>query len=286
MTRFHAIGNRTGAGIRSNAGLRAQYQAKLRSLVKEMNDSVTYWLMAEYKRQLPRVQSYMAQDASPVRDMLKALRKQIRRWSDIYEAKADTYAAWFASRANTSATASTRSAVSRLLGFTVGNQMSRNVNNILQGIIAENTSLIRSIPQEYFKQIEFLVLDSVTKGRDIGTLSERIQHLYGVTQNRADLIARDQNNKASGAIARARMQDAGVEYGVWKHSSVSKKPRESHLEADGTVFDLTKGLFLDGVWTWPGHEINCGCYVAPYLPRAKERSAAARAERYGSIDAE
>lgn len=290
MARLRAIPNRTGAGVRSNAGLRNQYQDKLRTLVKEMSDSVTYWLMAEYKRQQPRVEAMTptptATDASPVRDMLAALRKQMRRWSDIYDAKADAYAKWFASRANATATASTKSAVSNLLGFTVGNQMSRNVNNCMQGIIAENVGLIRSISSDYFRQIEMLVLDSVTKGRDIATLSERIQGLYGKTKSRADLIARDQNNKASGAIARARMQDAGVEYGVWKHSSVSMKPRESHLEADGTVFDLSKGLFLDGVWTWPGHEINCGCYVAPYLPRANERSAMARADKFDSIDAQ
>ena len=74
-------------------------------MVEAMHRSVAYWLLAEYKRQLPRVENLMANDASPARNMLSALRAQMRRHRDAIDDKAEAYADWFAKRSNAAATA-------------------------------------------------------------------------------------------------------------------------------------------------------------------------------------
>lgn len=280
-----AVSNRRevrGRDIKADMGLKRQYADKLIALITEMHRSTVYWLMAEYKRQLPRVEKLitsdeaLANDASPARDMLTRLREQMRRHRAIIDEKAKGYAEWFTARANSGATARTRASLSEMFGFTVGNNgITRNVNNVLQSIIAENVSLIKSIPEKYFTELEGLVMRSVRTGRDIATLTDELEHRYKVARDRALLIARDQNNKASASISRARMQDAGIDKAIWRHTSRAKHPRPSHLEADGKVFSLAEGLLIDGEYIFPGEEVNCGCTAAPFMERMNARSAEA-----------
>lgn len=57
-------------------------------------------------------------------------------------------------------------------GFTVPFKMTAEMNNALQATITENVNLIRSIPQQYLTQVETLVMQSVSRGRDLGTLTK------------------------------------------------------------------------------------------------------------------
>lgn len=107
---------------------------------------------------------------------------------------------------------------------------------------------------------------SVTAGRDLKTLTDQLQERYGVTRRRATFIATDQNNKATAQMARARQLSMGVTKARWLHVGGGKNPRHSHVEANGKVFDLSKGLKIDGKYTFPGEEPNCGCVGAPLIP--------------------
>ena len=252
--------SRVGRDIRPNAGLKASYEKKLVELAEEMHKSVAYWILAAYKRQLPRVDELMArdgvtelaEDASPARDMLAALRRQLGRWMAKYDEKAKTYADWLGRRANATATAGVKASVSEVSGFTVG----------------------MSMTQKYFLEVEGLVMRSVREGRDIAGLTDDLQKRYGIVRRRALDIARDQTNKATASIARARMQDLGIEKAIWRHSGRSKHPRPSHKAADGKPFDLKEGLMIEGKLTFPGQDINCGCTAAPYFEDLEERRAA------------
>ena len=140
------------------------------------------------------------------------------------------------------------------------------MNNALQATIAENVGLIRSIPEKYFTEVEGLVMRSVARGRDLSYLTDELQKRYGITRRRAALIARDQNNKATSVMQAARQQSLGITQGVWRHSHAGKEPRPSHVKADGKVFELSKGMYLDGKWVMPGEEINCRCTWSPVIP--------------------
>ena len=265
-------GIRVGRTLLSSPGLRDAYRKKLDALIRDMSASVSYWLLAEYKKQLPRVEAMTepaapltASDASPARDMLKRLRAQSRRWRAIFDEKSEVYAKWFASRANAESTAATRSILSEMAGYTVPMRMSRAVNNALQSAIAENVNLIKSIHSEYYTQVEGIVLRGVSRGRDVAAIAEDLEKRLHVALDRARTIARDQTNKATAVIGRARMLDSGVRWAIWRHSGRSRHPRPSHEAADGTLFDLRVGLFLDGKMIFPGEEINCGCRAQPVI---------------------
>ena len=146
-------------------------------------------------------------------------------------------------------------------GFAVPFKMSPQVSEALSLVIADNVGLIKSIPQKYLASVEQKVWNAVAAGSDLATLTSQLQKSYAVTYKRAAFIARDQNAKAHAVIEAARRYDLGIRQAIWVHSGAGKEPRPSHVKAgrDKLIYDIDKGAFLDGVWTLPGHEINCRC---------------------------
>lgn len=226
-----------------------------------MQQSVVWWLTANYRVSGAAV----AMDASPAAVMRNAVRNLARRWGKSFDSLAQKLAARFAGDALKNADVSLHNAL-ETAGFTVEFKMTPQMNNALQATITENVGLIRSIPEKYFTEVEGLVMRSVARGRDLGYLTDELQKRYGITRRRAALIARDQNNKATSVMQAARQRSLGITQGIWRHSHAGKNPRPSHLKADGEVFDLSKGMKLDGKWVMPGEEINCRCTWSPVIP--------------------
>lgn len=226
-----------------------------------MQKSVVYWLTANYKASGAAV----AMDASPAVFMRDAMRKLAKRWTKSFDDIAQKLADRFAGDAMKNSDVSLRNALDTA-GFTVEFKMTAPMNNALQATISENVGLIRSIPEKYFTEVEGMVMRSVARGRDLGTLTDDLQKRYGITRRRAALIARDQNNKATSVMQAARQKSLGITQGIWRHSHAGKEPRPSHVKADGKVFDIDKGLYLEGKWVMPGEEINCRCTWSPVIP--------------------
>ena len=101
---------------------------------------------------------------------------------------------------------------------------------------------------------------------DVGTLKEKLQERYGITERRAKTIAWDQNNKATESISRVRILATGITHGIWVHTSVGKSWRKSHVAANGKVFDLRIGLMIDGETVLPGECVSCNCTYKPVIP--------------------
>lgn len=153
-------------------------------------------------------------------------------------------------------------------GMSVRFEMTPGMRDVLQATISDNVGLIRSIPQQYLKNVEGMVMRSIAAGRDLATLSKQIEHQYGVTKRRAALIARDQNNKATAYMHDARRKELGIQEAVWIHSGGGKKPRPKHVKADGQRFNVGIGLPIGdkGEYVLPGESINCRCVSRSIIP--------------------
>lgn len=147
----------------------------------------------------------------------------------------------------------------RKAGFTVKFQLSPNIEDILEASVKENVGLIKSIGVDYLERVQQQVWSGVASGYDLGQIAKDLSKSYGISDRRAKNIARDQGAKAHAVIERERRKEAGITQAVWLHSHAGKVPRPSHVKANGKVFDIEKGLYLDGVWTLPGVQINCKC---------------------------
>lgn len=240
--------------VRPNAGVRARYEKQLLALVDELNASIMWWVTAAWRKNPPP----MAQDASTARDLDRAMRKMAKTWNRRFKEGAKRIAAGFADGAMRASDVAFKAAL-RDAGFSVRFQMTRGMNEAYQAVLHENVSLIRSISSEHLADVEQAVHRSISQGRDLKSLQEELQERFGVARSRAQLIARDQNNKATSAMNRGRQRELGISRAYWRHTAASKEPRPEHLDADGEEFDLDKGLLIDGEYIFPGEEINCGC---------------------------
>jgi SPP1 gp7 family putative phage head morphogenesis protein len=250
--------------VRGNAGLEVEYRRRLMVLVDEMQASVEYWIAAAYKANTPEI-TLLASDISPAQAMRRAMAKVARRWLRNFDRGAAKLAEMFADKA----TKYSDTALAKVLknaGFTVEFRMTPVMQDAYQAVIGEQVGLIRSIAQQHLTQVETLVMQSVQNGRSLGELSTQLQARYGVTKKRAALIARDQNNKATGTIVKARQLSLGITTAKWKHSHAGKVPRPSHVEADGTLYNVAEGCYIDGKFIQPGEEINCRCTSQPVIP--------------------
>lgn len=150
-------------------------------------------------------------------------------------------------------------------GFTVNFQLSPQIEDILEASVKENVGLIKSIGVDYLERVQQQVWSGVASGYDLGQIAKDLSKAYGISDRRAKNIARDQGAKAHAVIERERRKEAGITQAVWLHSHAGKVPRPSHVKANGKVFDIEKGLYLDGVWTLPGVQINCRCNSASLI---------------------
>ena len=247
--------------VQPNAGLRVAYQRKLEALIDRMAASVLREVSAAYRANAPEI----AADASPAAELRAALRRMGRRWQKEFDKLAPELADHFA-KTTVERSDKALAAMLRKRGFTVRFKMTAAQNDVVQATVGENVSLIRSIPQRYMTGVEGAVMRSVTTGRDLGTLAKELREQHGVTTRRAAGIARDQNNKATATFTRVRQKELGITKAVWIHSGAGKHPRPEHVAFNGKTYDVEKGAFLEGKWTWPGVEINCRCTSRSVIP--------------------
>lgn len=248
--------------VRPNIGVGMAYKLELDALINEMAASVAYWVQAEW-RKYPT----LALDAyvSPARKLNVTIQVLQERWVARFGKTAEAIANRFARRNFAHARASLKDAMS-VAGISVQFKDTARIRDTYEAVIAENVSLIKSIPQQFLAKVEGDVMRAVSSGGDLKTLATSLREEYGLTKKRAALIARDQNRKATAVIHRDSLLDLGVTQAVWHHSHAGKTPRPSHVAANGKVYELSKGLLVEGEYIQPGQEINCRCTCRAIVP--------------------
>lgn len=123
-----------------------------------------------------------------------------------------------------------------------------------------NVSLIKSIPEKYFEQVEQIV----SRGAQAGTLGKdiaaQIKGRFEVTENRALLIARDQVSKFNGTLNNLRQTEAGISKYEWQTAG-DERVRGSHAAHDGKIFSWSDPPSTGH----PGDDINCRCVALPII---------------------
>jgi len=123
----------------------------------------------------------------------------------------------------------------------------------IKSFVNENVSLIKSIPEQFFDRVEQTVIREVKAGSLTGEIADEIQHIYGVSESRAALIARDQTSKFNGSLNHLRQANVGIKKYIWR-TSRDERVRESHAEKEGETFSWDDPPADTG---HPGDDINC-----------------------------
>lgn len=250
--------------VHANRGIEARYRVRIHSLIREMNDSVLYWVAAMYNKTPP----ILAQDASPVKSVKRQMRELSTRWIQRFDDAAPKIAEAYLAGAFKATDSAMRAAL-KASGWSVKFDMTPAMRESFEASLAENVGLIRSIPAEYLQQVEGIVMRGYAAGRDLATMTRALRALYPKAANRAVLIARDQSNKANAVVQKARQLELGIVEAVWHHSHAGKTPRPDHVAADGKRYKVAEGCLISGEYIYPGELINCRCVgraVLPYTP--------------------
>ena len=244
------------SAVRPNAGVAAAYRKALLQQIERIGADVEDVVVPIYKKKL-------GLDAT-LRGALAGLR---RRWLKNFDGIAPQIAESFAQNAMKHTDLAFNAALSKG-GFTVPFRLTPKIQMELVKRTKTNVDLIKTIPEEFFRDVHKAVFDSVKAGRDLSALTEHLHHAYDVTRRRAAFIARDQNNKATASIHQLRQLELGITQGRWRHTAASVTPRPEHQDFDGQEYDVATGHDFDDELgpVLPGEAYNCGCVGESIIP--------------------
>jgi SPP1 gp7 family putative phage head morphogenesis protein len=259
----------TMRAVHANQGVRAWYRQRLQRLSRAMARDILRRLKRHYRPAAAR----LGMDDDPIVVLRTVVRLWGRMWRKRFDQMSADIAASFADRSKAHLEVAMRKRLKEA-GFTVRFRPSERMTSAYRAVVAENVNLIRSIPQEFLKDVESAVWASVMRGGAMSELSKEIRAKYGVTYRRAALIARDQTNKAKSVMEEARRSEIGIEEATWQHSHAGKKPRPTHVAMDGQTYKIAKGMWDPAVqkFVWPGQLINCRCTSRAKIPNLLGKS--------------
>lgn len=256
---------KTARAVTPNLGVERAYKRAMEKLIDEMSNSFEYWLAAAYKANPPRME--VAMDALPSAELSKKVRDLGKRWIKKFDDMASAIAQKFTESGRKATDSSFQQAL-KDAGFAVEFKVTPVMRDAMNATIAENVSLIKSIPRQYSMEVEGIVMRGFTQGRDLKSITDDLQSRYGITRRRAANISRDQANKLTATVTQARRVELGLFEAEWIHSGGGKEPRQSHVKAgkDRKKFDVRVGCLIDGEHILPGQLINCRCSSRTILP--------------------
>jgi SPP1 gp7 family putative phage head morphogenesis protein len=129
-----------------------------------------------------------------------------------------------------------------------------------------NIGLIKSVGHDQIDQVNEVLARGNAAGLRHEEISAQIQERIGVSESRANLIARDQTLKYNSAIHTAQAAAAGIEEFTWS-TSHDGAVRPYHKDLDGKVFryDDPPVTNDDGDTNLPGEDYQCRCVAIPKI---------------------
>lgn len=152
------------------------------------------------------------------------------------------------------------------------------VTEKIKADLKTNIKLIDDLDKKYLEPVYEAAVRAISAGGDLPVLSTALMECKGMSKGRAGEIARFLNNRAMSLISRERQRMLGITHAVWMYANAPcmvtpKAPTDrdiqqdaAHCGANGTRYEISKGLLLDGKWTWPGVEAGCKCTSRVVLP--------------------
>ena len=150
--------------------------------------------------------------------------------------------------------------------------------NVTAEVIADLRANVDSLPEvssTNFQAIYNAALRGISAGSDLSIIFNAVMEakIEGMTKRRASQIALLINKKSSALMTKNKCLSIGITEAKWLYSGapcseVNSKDRrqdEAHKAANGKIYKIKKGLFINGKWTYPGWDEGCGCVAIPVI---------------------
>ena len=161
--------------------------------------------------------------------------------------------------------------VARATGVDLGSIItSEGLEDFTALSVNKNVSLIKSLPEEYLKQVETIVNNGVVSGARFPTIAKEITAKTGANSklaNRIKVIARNEVQTINAQITLRRSESLNIKKGIYR-TSQDERVRKCHDELDGDEFEIKKGAWSKTCQKFiqPGiTDINCRCSYSPII---------------------
>ena len=242
--------------VHAPRGIMARYRAELEALITEHQQRLIREARKSWHTSPP---PETAQDATSFEWMQRRLSTIQERITDEFDIRAQAIAERYVKRTFRWADKRLKRNLLDAGMPVVQYQMTDAYQDALSASIAENVSLIKSIPRRLHERVEGMVSRAFARGSDWGGLYKELIASFRVTKSRAKLISSDQVAKATGNCVRLRQMEVGIKRAKWLHSGGGKTPRKDHQEASGKIYEVERGCKISGEYILPGQLINCRC---------------------------
>lgn len=269
-----------GKALKHNVGIAKWYYDEIDEMTEEMTSETQKEIKPLYKR-------YLLGEIGIVAILLTVLTSLQDKFYFLFKDKSEILVKKFIEKqlkyarfsvANALKPIATETTIARLMNQSL---ISMQNEDFVKMAIFNNVSLIRSIPEEYFKDIVGAVSRAMESGGDMQYLEKQLLNWIKLDGNkahrRAKLIAYDQTRKVYSALSVSNMKEAGVQKVMWMHSHAGEVPRCLHIRPypkglNGLVFDIDKPPVIQEakgkqpeVRGYPGELINCRCFLKPVI---------------------
>ena len=150
-----------------------------------------------------------------------------------------------------------------------------NLEDFVSMQINKNVSIVKSIPDDFFKQIEAEIYNGVSNGATYGSIAKGINgvkdisSVFGKLSNRTKFIARNEVENINSALVKKRSEKVGLKKFIWQTSRDERvrgnpagtypNAKCSHYKLDGKVFTWADGANCGTKVIYPGSDFNCRC---------------------------
>ena len=265
--------------IKTQKGLEAQYRKELNKLVRALQEEVRVNIMPLLKSQQ---KEFIADSIyETVISAIAAIKNKFTKVPVVFAPIVNNMIKKIDTNNHNRTTANINTAIGVDLSSII---QSANLQGILEAENAKNISLIKSIPDEFFKDIETTVLNGMTEGKRFETIAKEISGIkdissvFGKLEKRAKLIARNEVGNINATLTKKRQEALGISMYEWQTAS-DERVRESHTVLNGkmcrwddnTVYSDDNGKTwkkkssIGGELKHPGMAINCRCTSIPFI---------------------
>ncbi|EEX5245330.1 phage head morphogenesis protein [Escherichia coli] len=139
---------------------------------------------------------------------------------------------------------------------------------VMKSIVAEQVKYIKSLPLEAADRvydIQNRAIKAVVTGGRAEHFAKEIAASGDIAKSRADLIARTELGRATGALDQSRALSIGSNGYIWR-TAEDGDVRHSHQEMEGKFVEWGKPPTLDGMTGHAGELPNCRCYKEIVFP--------------------
>lgn len=159
--------------------------------------------------------------------------------------------------ANRGLVSSARTAVQVQQATLVPSAALTGIDAVLANAVAVNVADVRSVSNAARARMANVIFNGIQGGRAAEDVARDVAKGLAGDRTKARKSAQDQVVRASKAVTRFRIEEAGFQDGAWEHLDGQLHPRLTHRARQGKVFGIN-----DPVWSelqWP----FCHCQMKP-----------------------